>query len=264
MAKYSGMRLKRLRLLFAALRLDILWNWFKRKRAGSNSMKAMILAAGRGERMRPLTDTVPKPLLEVAGRSLLFRHLDALTGAGINDFVINTAWLSESVKSAFLAPGVQDLNVTFSHEGESALETGGALRRALPLLGDSPFWLVNGDVLCEYDFRRRELEPGTLAHLVLVPNPEHNPAGDFVCRDGAVLSDSAAGERYTFAGISLLHPGILEFADTKSEVFPLAPLLRAAAAAGKVTGEVFDGLWMDIGTPERLDEATRLLRSRPA
>ena len=224
-------------------------------------MKAMILAAGRGERMRPLTDEIPKPLLKVAGKSLIQRNIEALALAGVTEFVVNTSWLAEELHSALGDGTALGVRITFSDEGVAALETGGGLRRALPLLGDEPFWLVNGDVLCDYGYTVYSLPAGMLAHLVLVPNPRHNPQGDFALHDGLIREDDAALPRYTFAGISVLHPELIRAAAAGSDTFPLAPLLRAAAREGKVSGEVHAGLWMDIGTAGRLAEADELLRN---
>jgi MurNAc alpha-1-phosphate uridylyltransferase len=225
-------------------------------------MKAMILAAGRGERMRPLTDETPKPLLQVAGKSLIQRNIEALSLAGVADFVVNTAWLAEQLHAALGDGHSLGVNITFSDEGAAALETGGGLRRALPLLGDAPFWLVNGDVLCDYRYTSSELPEGMLAHLILVPNPPHNLQGDFAAENGLVLEDAAALPRYTFAGISVIHPDLIRSAGAASDTFPLAPLLRAAARHGKVSAEIYRGLWMDIGTAERLVQADRLLQGR--
>jgi len=220
-------------------------------------MKAMILAAGRGERMRPLTDTTPKPLLEVNGKSLIQRNIDALHRAGVDQFVINTAWLGAQIRAAIGDGSASGVSVVYSDEGAHALETGGGVKKALPLLGDEPFWLVNGDVLCDYGFSKQQLSENTLAHLILIPNPEHNPDGDFGVADTKLIGNPGPGtETYTFAGISLLHPELIQ----GDGEFPLAPLLRDAADQGKVTAEVHRGLWMDIGTPERLKVAASVLR----
>lgn len=213
-------------------------------------MKAMILAAGRGERMRPLTDSVPKPLLVVRGRPLIEHHIAALAQAGITELVINLGWLGERIR-AELGDG-QRLGVTiaWSEEGYPPLETGGGIRQALPLLGEAPFWLVNGDVFCDYPFTLRDLLPGVLAHLVLVPNPAHNPDGDFALANGRVRNEAPG--RLTYSGLAVVHPRLL--AKQLPGRFPLAPLLRAAAARGEVSGEFFSGRWSDVGTPERLLE----------
>jgi MurNAc alpha-1-phosphate uridylyltransferase len=211
-------------------------------------MKAMILAAGRGERMRPLTDRVPKPLLSVRGRPLVEHHLAALAGAGVADFVINLGWLGEQIR-AHLGDGRRlGVSVTYSDEGFPPLETGGGIHRALPLLGAEPFWLANADVFCEYRYAIRPLAEGVLAHLVLVPNPPHHPAGDFGLVAGRVTNLSA--DRHTYSGLAIIHPRL--FAGCEPGRFPLAPLLRAAAERRAVTGELFTGTWNDVGTPERL------------
>ena len=212
------------------------------------AMKAMILAAGRGERMRPLTDTVPKPLLPVRGRPLLDHHLAALARAGIDEVVINLGWLGAQIRDHVGDGTRYGLRVAFSEEGYPALETGGGIHRALPLLGERPFWLVNGDVFCDYAYAPHTLAAGTLAHLVLVANPVHHPAGDFALRGGHVAVEGAA--RFTYAGIAVLDPGLFE--GCVPGRFPLAPLLRAAATRRAVTGELFTGAWSDVGTPERL------------
>lgn len=211
-------------------------------------MKAMILAAGRGERMRPLTDSLPKPLLAVRGRPLIEFHIEALGRAGIHDLVVNLGWLGGQLR-AHLGDGARlAARVAYSEEGYPPLETGGGIHRALPLLGPSPFWVVNGDVYCAFAFDQRRLPAGVLAHLVLVPNPPQHPAGDFVLRGGLV--GGGGGERLTYSGIAILHPDL--FTGCQPGRFPLAPLLRAAMARGAVTGELFTGLWSDVGTPERL------------
>ena len=214
-------------------------------------MKAMILAAGRGERMRPLTDHTPKPLLDVGGRPLIEWHLAALAAAGIGEVVINLGWLGEKLR-AHLGDGRRfGLAIAYSEEGWPALETGGGIHRALPLLGTEPFLLLNGDVFCDYPLLplvQRGLGAGDLAQLVLVANPEHNPRGDFVMQAGRVVAGEAG--RLTFSGISLLHPAL--FAGCEAGAFPLAPLLRRAITEGQVGAEVFGGFWSDVGTPERL------------
>jgi MurNAc alpha-1-phosphate uridylyltransferase len=211
-------------------------------------MKAMILAAGRGERMRPLTDSTPKPLLEVGGRALIEHHLAALAGAGVVDVVVNLSWLGQQIRE-FLGQGDKyGLRIAYSEEGPEALETGGGIHKALPLLGGEPFWLVNGDVYCEFDYRVQTLESGLLGHLLLVPNPEHNPAGDFGLVGDRVTSSGAP--MWTYSGIAVLHPDL--FASSRPGKFPLAPLLIEAMEHRAIGGEIFDGRWTDVGTPERL------------
>jgi MurNAc alpha-1-phosphate uridylyltransferase len=211
-------------------------------------MKAMILAAGRGERMRPLTDATPKPLLAVRGRPLIEHHLAALARAGITELVVNLGWLGERIRDHVGDGSRFGVRVAWSEEGYPPLETGGGIERALPLLGTEPFWLVNGDVFCDYPFRALALPPGTLAHLVLVPNPPQHPGGDFALLAGRV-SNAAAG-RLTYSGLAVVDPRLL--AGSRPGRFPLAPLLRAAADRGEITGECFAGPWSDVGTPERL------------
>jgi MurNAc alpha-1-phosphate uridylyltransferase len=221
-------------------------------------MKAMILAAGRGERMRPLTDTVPKPLLAAGGSRLIEYHLRALALAGIDEVVINHAHLGAQLE-AYLGDGARyGVRIAYSPEGERGLETGGGILQALPLLGAAPFIVVNGDTWTDYPFAHLPQAPAGLAHLVLVPNPEHHPAGDFTLMDGYIGNEAAA--RHTFSGIGVYRPEL--FAACRPGVFPLAPLLRAAAAHGEVSGELYTGGWMDIGTPERLAELERRLTER--
>jgi MurNAc alpha-1-phosphate uridylyltransferase len=211
-------------------------------------MKAMILAAGRGERMRPLTDSTPKPLLEVGGRALIEHHIDALAAAGVEEIVINLSWHGEQVMD-FLGYGSKyGLKISYSDEGPVALETGGGIHRALPMLGDEPFWLVNGDVYCDFSYPERSLAPAALGHLLLVPNPDHNARGDFALDDGIVLPK---GEPlWTYSGVSLLRPQM--FASCAPGKFPLAPLLIDAMDRRRISGEVYRGRWVDVGTPERL------------
>ncbi len=208
----------------------------------------MVLAAGRGERMRPLTDRLPKPLLPVGGEPLVGYQLRTLAAAGCREVVMNCAWLGEILREALGDGGRWGVNITWSREPWPALDTGGGIYQALPLLGEAPFLLVNGDVWCEWSPAALQLEEGRLAQLLLVPNPPHNPAGDFGLERGRVVPDGAP--RYTYGGIALLHPAL--FADCHSGRFPLAPLLRTAAAAGRVSGILHEGTWLDIGTPERL------------
>lgn len=215
-------------------------------------MKAMILAAGRGERMRPLTDNCPKPLLTVCGKPLLDYHLEALARAGFNEVVINIAWLGAQILSHCRSRDY-GLRLYFSDEGATALETGGGICHALPLLGDDLFAVVNGDIHTDYPFERlqdavRLLQPSDQAYLVLVPNPTHRLQGDFDYASGRLQVPGA--ERLTFSGIGLYRPSL--FAQQPDRAFPLAPLLREAIAGGRVGGERYDGHWSDVGTPERL------------
>jgi len=217
-------------------------------------MKAMILAAGRGERMRPLTDTCPKPLLVAGGKPLIVWHIERLAAAGIVELVINHAHLGQMIEEA-LGDGARfGVNIRYSPEG-SALETAGGIARALPLLGDAPFLVVNGDVFCDADFaglRRaaEELNPVRCAHLLLVANPSHNPDGDFgLTPDGLVREGE--GERLTFSGLGAYHPALFAGLSPDAPV-KLAPLLRAAMARNRVSGARLLGRWVDVGTPERL------------
>lgn len=210
-------------------------------------MKAMILAAGRGERMRPLTDHTPKPLLQAGGRPLIEHLILALVAGGFSDIVVNTAHLGEQIE-AYLGDGDGlGARIGYSREGE-ALETGGGIQRALPLLGEGPFLVVNGDIATDFPFARLRNRPAGLAHLVLVPNPPHHARGDFSL-DGEMVLDGGES-RHTFSGIGVYRPEM--FRDLRPGRFALAPLLRAAMAEGQVSGELYGGLWMDIGTVERL------------
>ncbi|WP_263144392.1 N-acetylmuramate alpha-1-phosphate uridylyltransferase MurU [Pseudomonas sp. RIT-PI-AD] len=221
-------------------------------------MKAMILAAGKGERMRPLTLHTPKPLIRAGGVPLIEYHLRALSSAGFREVVINHAWLGEQIE-AYLGAGERfGLSIRYSAEGE-ALETGGGLFRALPLLGAAPFLVINGDIWTDYPFAalRRPLQG--LAHLVMVDNPAHHPGGDFHLDDGRLAAPGSAGERLTYSGISVLDPRL--FAGCRPQAFKLAPLLLRAMADGQVSGERFAGRWIDVGTLERLAEVERLLQA---
>jgi len=220
-------------------------------------MRAMILAAGRGKRLRPLTDTRPKPLLEAGGRSLLEYHLRALAAADIRDVVINTSWLAEQIHATIGDGSTFGMRVVYSDEGANVLETGGGIVRALPLLGDEPFLVVNGDIWCDYPFAALPpLEPQDIAHIVLVPNPPHNPGGDFALVDGRVRNVVEDGG--TFSGIAVYRPEF--FAQAPDGAFPLAPLLRRAAVQGSLRGEFFAGHWWDVGTSSRLDNLDAWLR----
>lgn len=219
-------------------------------------MKAMILAAGRGERMRPLTDSCPKPLLKVGGDYLIAYHIRTLVAAGVTEIVINHAWLGEQVERALGDGRRYGAQISYSAEGAAARETGGGIKKALPLLGSAPFIVVNGDIWCDYPFEILPTAPVGFAHLVLIDNPDFNPDGDFALRDGVVLSEGA--NRLTFSGIGVYCPAL--FNDTPDGSFPLAPLLRAAMAAGRVSGEHYRGRWIDVGTPQRLTELDRQLR----
>ncbi|PMR69999.1 N-acetylmuramate alpha-1-phosphate uridylyltransferase MurU [Halomonas heilongjiangensis] len=220
-------------------------------------MKAMILAAGLGTRMRPLTDHCPKPLLPVGGKPLIVHHLERLAAAGITDVVINVSYRAEQIIAALGDGSDFGVAIAWSRE-EMPLETGGGVLQALPQLGEAPFLLINGDIWCDLDPARLPRLQGDLAHLVLVDNPDHHPAGDFHLDDGGRVH--AEGEpRLTFAGISLLAPTLL--AGQAAGAFALAPLLRRAMTAGLVGGHHHRGGWVDVGTPERLDALDRRLRA---
>ncbi len=208
--------------------------------------------------MRPLTDTTPKPLLRAGGRALIDYPLLALAQSGVEKVVVNLAWLGEHIQAHVGSGSAFGLQVHYSPEPPGALETGGGIQQALPLLGEAPFWLVNGDVYCEFEFPERELAPGVLAHLLLVRNPSHHRDGDFDLDRGHVLLDG--GERLTYAGVALISPRL--FDNLEAGRFPLAPLLTRAIEHGRVTGEKFAGTWTDVGTPERLELLDRMLRAK--
>jgi MurNAc alpha-1-phosphate uridylyltransferase len=223
------------------------------------AMRAMILAAGRGERMRPLTDHTPKPLLPVGGRPLIVWHVERLVASGVRDIVVNHAHLGEQIERALGDGSSWGASIRYSPESE-ALETGGGIRRALPLLGGAPFLVVNADVWCDYDPRALALAGGDLAHLLLVDNPPHHPDGDFVLDAGRVREDGAG--RLTFSGIGLYRAAL--FDGTADAAFPLAPLLRRAMAADRVSGAHHRGAWWDVGTPQRLADLDAALASHTA
>jgi MurNAc alpha-1-phosphate uridylyltransferase len=221
----------------------------------------MILAAGRGERMRPLTLARPKPLLEAGGAPLIVHHLRALQAAGFEDVVVNLSWLGEQIRVALGDGSRFGVRLHYSDEGPEPLETGGGIFRALPLLGAGPFLVLNGDVWTDIDWSRLRdrLAPHDLAHLVLVGNPAHNERGDFVLEAGRIVE--RPGERHTFSGVGIYRAEL--FDGCSDGIFKLAPLLRAAARAGRVSGEIHAGTWLDIGTPERLAKLDELLDRRP-
>jgi len=213
-------------------------------------VNAMILAAGRGERMRPLTDRCPKPLLRVGGRPLIDWHLRGLAAAGVERVVVNVAWLGAHLREYLGDGAAWGLELRVSDEGDEALETGGGIHRALPLLGEDPFWVVNGDVWSDFPLARLPRTPCGLAHLVLVDNPPHHPQGDFRLDARGRVRSEGGGQRLTFSGIGCYRPEL--FAGCAPGAFRLAPLLQAAADAGEVGGVYHAGLWSDVGTPERL------------
>ncbi len=218
-------------------------------------MKAMILAAGRGKRLRPLTDHTPKPLVQAAGKPLIEYQIEALAQAGISEIIINHAYLGEQIERQLGNGSRWGVVIHYSPEPE-ALETGGGIFKALPLLGDAPFLVINGDIWTNFDYSSLQLAEDDLAHLVLIENPTHNPKGDFVLQGGRIVEAEAA--RYTFSGIGLYRPAL--FAGCLAETFPLAPLLRQAIAADVVSGEYFTGDWIDVGTPQRLEQLSDRLK----
>ena len=217
-------------------------------------MKAMILAAGLGKRMRPLTDTTPKPLLPVRGKPLIVYHIEALVNAGVRDIVINHAWLGEKIEQVLGDGSQYGASIVYSPEGEP-LETAGGIINALPLLGDAPFIVVNGDVWTDYPIVNLLDVDCDQAHLVLVPNPEHNTAGDFALSDNGSVQ-SQGQETYTFSGVSVLSPGLFKGLPQGKRALR-EPLLKAMAE-NAVSGELYKGQWCDVGTPERLAEIDAL------
>lgn len=219
----------------------------------------MILAAGRGERMRPLTDHIPKPLLPVAGKTLIEHTIGQLVAAGFNDIIINHAHLGQQIEDHLGNGGRYGANLRYSPEGEQVLETAGGIINALPLLGDGVFLVVNGDIATDFPYAELKNQPVDLAHLVLVDNPEHHPQGDFgLDSNGNTVENHA--QPLTFSGIGLYRPEL--FGDTPAGSSKLGPLLRKAMTSQRVTGQKYAGFWMDIGTPERLRELDFLLTTR--
>lgn len=209
----------------------------------------MLLAAGRGERLRPITDTLPKPLVEVAGKPLIVYHLEALARAGVRDVIINLSWLGEKIRAALGDGSRYGVRIAYSEEGPVPLETGGGIHRALPLLGPGPFLVVNSDVWTDMDFSRvLTLEEGADARLLLAPNPPHHPRGDFGLEGDFVVERE--GDRLTYTGIGVYRPELFE--GCLPGKFPLLPLLKRAIAARRLRGEVYRGEWLDIGSPDRL------------
>lgn len=240
-------------------------------------MKALVFAAGKGERMRPLTETTPKPLLPAGGKPLMAWHLEKLAAIGVTDVVVNTAWLADRFEPTLGDGARWGLRITYAYEGGTPLETGGGMWNALPLLGgahgtDEAFLLVNGDVWSDYDFARLPAEPAGLAHLVMVDRPTHAKQGDFALDDHGVLH-AEGPHLLTYAGIGMYRPQLLDgwrdivaapaMVEGKPK-FPLAPLLRARMHAGLVTGEHHRGRWTDVGTPERLAELDAALAQSAA
>lgn len=223
-------------------------------------MRALIFAAGLGERMRPLSGHTPKPLLPAGGKPLIAWHLEKLAAMGVQDVVINLSWLADRFEPVLGDGATWGLRLHYAFEGATPLETGGGMQHALPLLGDAPFIAVNGDIWTDYDFAQLPRLPQGDAHLVLVDNPAHNPDGDFSLANERVQMDPDG--RLTFAGIGVYRPDLLDAwrdiigdapgADADPPRFKLGPVLRAAAAMGRVGGEHHRGAWTDVGTPERL------------
>jgi N-acetyl-alpha-D-muramate 1-phosphate uridylyltransferase len=232
-------------------------------------MKALILAAGLGERMRPLTNTTPKPLLQAGGKPLIAWHIEKLAALGATDVVVNTSWLAPQFPEALGDGSRWGLRLHYRFEGDTPLETGGGMHNALGLLADAPFLAVNGDVWTDFDFALLPAEPPGLAHLVLVDNPPQHPAGDFALHDDGRV-DSEGEPRLTFAGIGMYRASLFDEwraiigdapgVDETPPRFKLAPLLRAAMARGQVAGTHHAGRWTDVGTPERLAELDASLR----
>ncbi len=220
-------------------------------------MKAMILAAGRGERMRPLTDHTPKPLLKVGGKPLIVWHLEGLARAGFRDIVINHAHLGDQIETVLGDGRRFGVHIQYSAEGE-ALETAGGIAYALPLLGAAPFLVVNGDIFCDLDFSHLAQQPmdGVVAHLVLVDNPPQHQQGDFVLDHGKLVEEGDS--RLTFSGIGVYRPELFSGVVRGSKA-KLAPLLRAEIGKGRVSAEHYRGHWVDVGTPERLQALDQLL-----
>lgn len=219
-------------------------------------MKAMILAAGRGERMRPLTDTVPKPLLEVQGKPLIVWHVEKLAASGFQEIIINVAHLGSRIIEYLQDGSKWGVKIIYSDEREcGALESAGGIKKALPFFQDQPFLVVNGDVFCNYQFDLNKNLGDKLAHLVLVPNPPHNPKGDFALQED--LACNSGDAMFTFSGIGYYSPKLFESIASDTPT-PLAPLLRQAIEKKQVSAELFTNLWHDIGTPQRLEEINRI------
>jgi MurNAc alpha-1-phosphate uridylyltransferase len=224
-------------------------------------MKAIVLAAGRGERMRPITDRIPKPLVPVAGKPLIDYHLEALARAGVRDVVINLSHLGAQIPAALGDGSRFGLRIRYSDEGPVAFETGGGIFNALPLLGPEPFIVVNGDIWTDFDFGTLALEPGAHAHLVMVPNPPHVARGDFGLEGNLIVERDQ--DRYTYSGIGVYTTEF--FAGCTPGKFPLLPLLKRAIAARRLHGQVHRGEWCDVGTPQRLsDLESKIAASRLA
>jgi MurNAc alpha-1-phosphate uridylyltransferase len=238
-------------------------------------MKAMILAAGRGERMRPLTDNCPKPLLEVQGMPLIEYHIIKLAAAGFTDIVINHSWIGQKIEEKLGSGKKWQVNLHYSDESQQALETAGGIIKALPLLGDEPFLVVNGDVFTDFTFKNLPtLTHENLAHLFLTENPEHNLLGDFSIDNGQLTLLTTTAEAthqssYTYSGIAIFHPDFFnashsnngykgESKKNQDNILPLAPMLRLAAADNKISASMLSNTWTDVGTPERLAQLNQV------
>jgi MurNAc alpha-1-phosphate uridylyltransferase len=223
-------------------------------------MRAMILAAGRGERMRPLTDSAPKPLLRVGGKALIEYHIEALARAGVQDLVINLAWKGSLLREALGEGQRYGLRLHYSDEGSEALETGGGVFKALALLGDSPFIVVSGDIWTDYPMRELfELPRGAdMAHFVMVPNPSFHLRGDFSLQDGRITE--APAPRYTYANIGVFTAKF--FSECEPGRFPLVPIMRRWIRENRVSGELYEGEWRNIGTPAQLAELDAFVRGK--
>ncbi len=211
-------------------------------------MAAMILAAGLGERLRPITDTTPKALVEVGGISMLSQHLQRLADASVKTVVINLGWLGEQIAEQIGSGQQFGLQVVYSPEYDNILDTGGGIKRALPLIGNVPFWVINADIYTDFALPNVKLAPDSLAHLVLVPTPAHKESGDFELRDGKVRNSD--NQDLTYSGIAFYRPEF--FADADDGRFSIVPLWREAADRGQLDGSLYEGIWEDVGTPERL------------
>ncbi|WP_211185252.1 N-acetylmuramate alpha-1-phosphate uridylyltransferase MurU [Thalassotalea algicola] len=221
----------------------------------------MILAAGRGERMRPLTDVTPKPLLQVAGKALIEYHLELLAKLGIENVIINHAWLGEKIPAKLGNGASYGVSIEYSDESTGALETAGGIIKALPLLGDEPFLVINGDIfLVAPNIKLPKLDEGKLAHLWLVENPSHNLKGDFYLDNGLIENQSSSdAQSYTFSGVAIYRPAFFEQSPAEQKL-ALAPLLRLAADKQLLSGEVLTSEWTDVGTPQRLDSLNRQIK----
>ena len=217
----------------------------------------MLLAAGRGERLRPITDSLPKPLVRVGGRPLIAWHLARLSRAGVREVVINLSWLGDQLRAALGDGGEFGVRISWSEEGPVPLETGGGILRALPLLAPGPFLVVSADIWTDIDFGRIRIPDESRAHLVLIPNPPHHPRGDFGLEHGRVVDRE--NERLTYANVGIYRPELFEGFDCGR--FPLLAALKRGMAAREVSGEIHRGAWYDAGTPERLAELEERLRT---